>query len=112
LNSKVLKVKPDIVLRSRKVAIFAHGCYWHQHEGCKIAYSDRPRTEKWEKKFRDNRARDQRVAQQLLEQGWRVAVIWECSTRDLKVFERMIRQLDTWISSGKGQYFESDYQKA
>jgi hypothetical protein len=47
LDSKVGKIKPDIVLRSRKVAIFVHGCYWHQHEGCKLAYSDRDYIEKW-----------------------------------------------------------------
>jgi DNA mismatch endonuclease, patch repair protein len=41
LKSKVGKIKPDIVLRCHKVAIFTHGCYWHQHEGCKLAYSDR-----------------------------------------------------------------------
>lgn len=111
LDSKVGKIKPDIVLRKRKIAIFAHGCYWHQHEGCKLAYSDRPRSDKWEKKFSDNKARDQRVNEQLLEQGWRVAVIWECATRDLRIFEILIKELDHWIRSGKSQYFESSYRK-
>ena len=111
LASKAGKIKPDIVLRSRKIAIFTHGCYWHQHEGCKLAYSDRPRSEKWDKKFRDNKARDQRVTEQLLGQGWRVAVIWECATRDLPIFETTMKKLDDWIRSGKSQYFESSYRK-
>ena len=111
LDSKVGKIKPDLVLRRHKVSIFVHGCYWHQHEGCKLAYSDRPRSQKWDKKFRDNKERDQRVNEQLLGQGWRVAVIGECATRDLPVFETTMKKLDDWIRSGKSQYFESSYRK-
>ena len=111
LDSKVGKIKPDIVLRSRKVAIFTHGCYWHQHKGCKLAYSDREYSDKWKKKFEDNRQRDQRVLEQLTEQGWRVAVIWECVTREAEIFEGVIERLNQWIKTGNGQYFESNYKK-
>ena len=82
LDSKVGKIKPDIVLRKHKVVVFTHGCYWHQHEGCILAYSDRNYSDKWKKKFKANRHRDQRVELQLKEEGWRVAVIWKCATRD------------------------------
>lgn len=111
LDSKVGKIKPDIVLRSHKVAVFTHGCYWHQHEGCKLAYSDRGYEDKWLKKFEANRQRDQRVLEQLTEQGWRVAIIWECATRDPSIFNTVINLLDTWIKTGESQYFESDYRK-
>ena len=111
LDSKVGKIKPDIVLRSHKVAVFTHGCYWHQHEGCKLAYSDRSYKEKWLKKFEANRQRDQRVLKQLKEEGWRVAVIWECATRDAAIFEDVLIQLHNWIKVGKSQYFESEYRK-
>jgi len=111
LDSKIGKIKPDIVLRNHKVAVFTHGCYWHQHEGCKLAYSDRDYEEKWLKKFETNRQRDQRVLEQLTEQGWRVAVIWECATREAATFSSVIEQLHTWIQSGVSQYFESYYRK-
>jgi len=111
LDSKVGKIKPDIVLRSLKAAIFTHGCYWHQHECCKLAYSDRDYADKWKKKFEDNRQRDQRVLKQLNEAGWRVAVIWECATRDAEVFVKVINKLHSWIHSDESQYFESDYRK-
>jgi DNA mismatch endonuclease (patch repair protein) len=111
LGSKVGKIKPDVVLRWRKVAVFAHGCYWHQHEGCKQAYSDRDYSEKWKKKFEDNRLRDLRVKEQLLKAGWRVAVIWECTTRNNVEFEKTIKQLDKFIRTGASQYFESSYRK-
>ena len=111
LDSKVGKIKPDIVLRTRKIAIFVHGCYWHQHQGCKLAYSDRDYSDKWKKKFDDNRQRDQRVLKELEEQGWRVAVIWECTTREAEVFEGVIEKLNEWIKAGNGQYFKSNYKK-
>lgn len=111
LDSKIGKIKPDIVLRSHNVAVFTHGCYWHQHEGCKLAYSDRDYEEKWLKKFEANRQRDQRVLEQLTEQGWRVAVIWECATRDTSIFQTVINLLNTWIKADESQYFESEYRK-
>ena len=112
LDSKIGKIKPDIVLREHKVAIFTHGCYWHQHSGCKLAYSNRQYSSKWKKKFEDNRHRDMIVTQELLNAGWRVAVIWECATREIPEFEKVILQLDEWIKTSKTDYFESDYKKS
>ena len=111
LASKIGKIKPDIVLKKHKVAIFVHGCYWHQHEGCKLAYSNRNYDDKWLMKFETNKQRDQRVLQKLIEQGWRVSIIWECATRDPNAFESVIKKLHTWIQKGKSQYFETDYRK-
>jgi len=111
LGSKIEKIKPDIILRKYKVAIFVHGCYWHQHKGCKLAYSDRSYTEQWLKKFSDNKARDQRVTKELMEQGWRVVVIWECITRDSVVFDQAITKIHNWIKESNKAYFESDYHK-
>ena len=111
LDSKVGKIKPDIVLRCYKVAVFTHGCYWHQHDGCKLAYSDRVYEEMWLKKFEANRQRDKRVLKELIEKGWRVAVIWECVTRNSDVFLNEINNLHNWIQSQSSQYFESNYRK-
>jgi len=111
LDSKIGKIKPDIVLRKHKAAIFTNGCYWHQHEGCKLAYSDRNYSDKWKKKFTDNLQRDHRVSKQLLDNKWRVAVIWECATRDTSVFEEVIIQLDQWLRCSDSSYFESQYRK-
>ena len=111
LESKIGKIQPDIVLRNYKVAVFTHGCYWHQHEGCKLAYSDRNYSDSWKKKFRDNKRRDLKVEEELLSEGWRVAIIWECATRDSKVFGKTIDNLDIWIGGGDTIRFESDYKK-
>ena len=111
LDSKIGKIKPDIVLPKYKIAIFVHGCYWHQHSGCKLAYSDRPRSEKWEKKFQTNIARDKRVIQQLLSEGWRVAVIWECSTRQPEELERIVNGFNHWVKKEEIEYFEDKFRK-
>jgi len=110
LNSKVGKIRPDVLLRRHKVAVFTHGCYWHQHVDCKLAYSDRNYSDKWKKKFKDNKQRDQRVLEELTAKGWRVAIIWECATRNSIEFEKTIKQLNEFILAGTDQYYESSYR--
>lgn len=111
LGSRIGKIKPDIVLSRYKVAVFTHGCYWHQHKGCRLAYSDRNYSEKWKKKFSDNLARDKRVVEKLKKQGWRIAVMWECATRDSAAFTKAMEKLDHFIREGNLLYFETDYRK-
>jgi DNA mismatch endonuclease (patch repair protein) len=74
--------KVDIVCDHRKITIFANGCFWHNHEGCHLA--SMPKTQKlfWQRHFAVNKQRDERVAQELVDRGWRVIWIWECSTRN------------------------------
>ena len=111
LDSNVEKIKPDVVLHCWKVAIFVHGCYWHQHTGCKLAYSDRNYSDNWKKKFGDNRERDIRTQKKLAESGWRIAIIWECTTRNSIAFEATTLKLDRWIKASNDHFFESDYKK-
>lgn len=111
LDSKIGRTKPDIVLRRHGVAIFVHGCYWHQHEHCKLAYSDRDFSPRWKKKFADNKQRDQRTLNLLKVEGWRVAVIWECTTRSGREFEDTLKKLDEFIQSDTSPYFETGYRQ-
>ena len=110
LDCQTREITPDVVLRKHQVAVFAHGCYFHKHSNCKLAYSDRKYSESWLKKFEKNIARDNRVTKELLDGGWRVAVVWECGTRNKKEFQNIITQLARFIKSGKGNYFESQYK--
>ena len=82
LHKKVCGFRPDIVLPKYQTCIFVHGCFWHRHEGCKLASTPKTRQEFWESKFEANVIRDRRVAQQLEINGWKVVVIWECEVRD------------------------------
>lgn len=80
-NDKRYPGKPDIVLPKLHVAIFVHGCFWHQHEGCKDATTPKTRTEFWLEKFDENVKNDQIKQEKLRELGWKVIVIWECELK-------------------------------
>jgi DNA mismatch endonuclease (patch repair protein) len=82
LHRKDLPGKPDIVLPKHRLCLFVHGCYWHQHQGCKRCTFPKTNTEFWAKKFNQNRIRDERVTAALIQAGWKVCVIWECQTKD------------------------------
>ena len=38
LLRKDLSGRPGLVFPKYKLAIFVHGCFWHQHEGCSNAH--------------------------------------------------------------------------
>ncbi|MES9990183.1 MAG: very short patch repair endonuclease [Candidatus Thiodiazotropha endolucinida] len=82
LHRKDLPGKPDIVLPKYKMCIFIHGCFWHQHPGCKRATLPTTRREFWKKKFQANIKRDSQTKEQLEKLGWHVCVIWECKTKN------------------------------
>lgn len=81
LHSKVLPGKPDLVLPRYRAGIFVHGCFWHRHDNCQYASNPATRSEFWQEKFAANIARDNKNRKLLLEMGWRVAIVWECSLR-------------------------------
>ena len=80
LHVKTLPGAPDLVFPKHKRVVFVRGCYWHQH-GCPA--SNRPASHQayWNAKLDRNMTRDEKNVHSLLEQGWRVLVIWECEAR-------------------------------
>jgi DNA mismatch endonuclease (patch repair protein) len=82
LYDRSLPGRPDLVLAGRKVAIFVHGCFWHQHRGCAFATTPSTRSDFWQAKFASNQARDLAVTERLTALGWQVLTIWECEVRD------------------------------
>jgi DNA mismatch endonuclease, patch repair protein len=81
LHVSNLPGKPDLVLPRFSAAIFVHGCFWHRHANCRYTSVPSTRTEFWQVKFADNVKRDLKNRTLLLEMGWRVALVWECSLR-------------------------------
>jgi len=81
LHRKNLPGKPDIVLPKYRLCIFVHGCFWHQHPGCKRATIPETRRKFWQEKFLKNRIRDEKVQNELRRTGWHVCTIWECETK-------------------------------
>lgn len=80
LHRKDLPGSPDLVFPGRKTIVFVHGCYWHRHKECRYCYNPKSNVEFWNTKFRNNVARDERVRDDLEQQGWRVVTLWECET--------------------------------
>ncbi|MBR8348869.1 very short patch repair endonuclease [Burkholderia ambifaria] len=80
LHVRSLAGSPDLVLPRHKAVIFVHGCFWHQHN-CALFKMPSSRTEFWKEKLNRNRERDREHMAKLLQDGWRVAVVWECSLR-------------------------------
>jgi DNA mismatch endonuclease (patch repair protein) len=74
---------PDIVLPSRRLAVFVDGCFWH---GCPVHGRKKPwsgpNAELWAAKMRRNAERDQRSTHLAQEAGWEVVRVWECDVRD------------------------------
>jgi DNA mismatch endonuclease (patch repair protein) len=80
LHDRELPGKPDIVLSSRHVVIFVHGCFWHGHD-CRRKPRAKSNTGFWDDKIQYNRRRDENFRELLLSEGWRILVVWECAIR-------------------------------
>jgi DNA mismatch endonuclease (patch repair protein) len=94
LNRKDIPGKPDIVLPKHQTAIYVHGCYWHRHQGCHLAYTPKSNLDFWGKKFARNVERDLEVRESLKGTGWKQLVIWECETRnEIELASKLTREL-------------------
>ena len=81
LANRDLPGSPDLANRSKRWAVFVHGCFWHSHEGCPRATKPKTNRKYWLTKFRKNKARDLAAVRRLQRQGFRVLVVWECELR-------------------------------
>lgn len=106
LHAKDLPGRPDLVFRSRRIAVFVHGCFWHQHPdpSCKLARMPKSKLEFWRPKLEGNRQRDLRKRGELEARGWSVLEVWECQTSadDLEALVKRIKSAPSVASSGRG----------
>lgn len=92
LYRKDLPGRPDVALPKYRTVIFVHGCFWHQHPGCKHASKPGTRQDYWLPKLERNIERDKKHTSELDALGWNVLVVWECETKDkAAVSEKLIR---------------------
>lgn len=75
-----LEGKPDLVFPKNKIAVFIHGCFWHQH-GCKNTYRPKTRKTFWNNKLDKNIERDILVNKKLIQEGWKIIYVWECEIK-------------------------------
>ena len=93
LHDKRLPGTPDIVLKSRRIAIFVHGCFWHRHEGCRYASAPKTRQQFWSAKFARNVARDAENKRDLEALGWRVIEVWECEVKKERFLNPLLERI-------------------
>ncbi|WP_441351183.1 very short patch repair endonuclease [Thioclava sp. NG1] len=103
LHSKRVHGRPDLVLPRYRAVVFVHGCFWHRHEGCRYTTTPSTRQDFWQTKFKANVARDEAVLGKLLEDGWRVAVVWECALRKTDQVNAATDLLSAWLRSDEPQ---------
>ena len=89
LHDTGLPGRPDLVFRKYRTVVFAHGCFWHRHKGCKKASTPVSNKQFWMKKFESNVVRDERNVRDLLSEGWQVLVIWECELKNEDSIDRL-----------------------
>jgi DNA mismatch endonuclease (patch repair protein) len=93
LHGRKLPGRPDVVLARYKTVIFVHGCFWHQHGGCKYCRLPKSNRRYWVNKLLGNHSRDEVHRSALRKLGWRVVVIWECETEKARVLTKKINRL-------------------
>jgi DNA mismatch endonuclease (patch repair protein) len=84
LHAKDVFGKPDLVVRSLRLAIFVDGDLWHgnldevrRRGRSSLAELFPSRTDWWVAKIERNQARDRDVTERLAADGWTVLRLWE-----------------------------------
>jgi DNA mismatch endonuclease (patch repair protein) len=80
--------RPDLVFPRARLAVFVDGDYWHGNTwrlrdapSLDAYFASIANADFWRTKITTNIARDQRVNDQLHENGWRVVRLWESDLR-------------------------------
>ena len=94
LHKKDLPGKPDLYLKKHNLAIFIHGCFWHQH-GCRYSVVPKSNKKYWELKLKNNTLRDEKNLKKLNQIGVKYEIIWECQIKQQleKVVKKMIARI-------------------
>lgn len=98
LHRKDLPGRPDIVLSSKRIVVFVHGCFWHHHRACRKARLPATNATFWRDKIRANVRRDNSAIAKLVSTGWRSIVIWECETRSALLEKKLRKALSPGLT--------------
>jgi DNA mismatch endonuclease (patch repair protein) len=101
LNSEDVYGRPDIVLPKHRAVVFVHGGFWHYHEGFRFGTSPSRHAEFWAAMFDAKIARDRSVCRKLLDEGWRVAIVWECTLTKPDQVVATAELVSAWLHSNE-----------
>ena len=91
-SNEDLPGSPDLANRSRRWAIFVHGCFWHRHPGCSKATIPKRNTAFWAAKFERNAERDRVARARLRRISFQVLTLWQCEVESPDVLGRRLRK--------------------
>jgi DNA mismatch endonuclease (patch repair protein) len=91
LHRRDIPGKPDLAFPGRRKVIFIHGCFWHQHPGCREGRPPKSNTAYWLPKLERNQMRDKAALEQLAASGWQALTVWECETTDIHALSDKMR---------------------
>ena len=77
---KGIPERPDFANKTKKVAVFIDGCFWHK---CPRCYKP-PKSNKkyWKAKVERNTKRDRYVNRKMKKEGWKVIRFWEHQVKE------------------------------
>lgn len=100
LHDKNLPGTPDLVFPKYHAVLFVNGCFWHGHR-CSIFKWPASNQEFWKNKIMRNAYNDKKHKSELLDEGWRVGVIWECTLRKRNIpLSHIADEIVYWLKSG------------
>lgn len=102
IHDKKLAGKPDLVFPKWNAVLFVHGCFWHRHE-CHLFKLPKSRTPFWDEKLEANRRRDLLHVEELISDGFRVGVVWECAVKGKHKIpvDHVIEKVSNWLQSNE-----------
>lgn len=84
LHRRDLPGTPDMVFPRLRKVVMVNGCFWHQHDGCRLARKPKTRLDYWLPKLARNQERDAAARRDLAALGWDVLTLWECEARTIE----------------------------
>ena len=94
-NVKDVFGHPDIVSKSKKVAIFCDSEFWHGYDWERKKNEIKTRQDFWIPKIERNMQRDKEVNMKLSEEGWTVLRFW--GTEIKKQTENCVKEIEKCI---------------
>lgn len=94
-NVKDVFGHPDIVFKSKKVAIFCDSEFWHGYDWERKKNEIKTREDFWIPKIERNMQRDKEVNMKLSEEGWTVLRFW--GTEIKKQTENCVKEIEKCI---------------
>lgn len=94
-NVKDVFGRPDIVFKSKKVAIFCDSEFWHGYDWERKKNEIKTRQDFWIPKIERNMQRDKEVNMKLSEEGWTVLRFW--GTEIKKQTENCVKEIEKCI---------------